>query len=86
MFHFSTKYKCLFRRILCSNSAQTTSSAKINAMAKQVKKAELEALLKKATEGNQKALKELWKKIEDLDAAIQSSQRTREKSKKIIGD
>lgn len=55
-------------------------------MAKQVKKAELEALLKKATEGNQKALKELWKKIEDLDAAIQSSQRTREKSKKIIGD
>lgn len=71
---------------LLSKRATPSGAAKINTMAKQVNKSELEALLKKATEGNQKALKKLWKKIEDLDAAIESSQRTAQKSKRIIGN
>jgi hypothetical protein len=55
-------------------------------MAKQVNKPELEALLKKATEGSRKELQKLWKKVEELEAAIQSSERIVAKSKRTISD
>ena len=54
-------------------------------MGKRDTKAELEVLVK-ATEKSREELKISWKKVEDLDAAIQSSQAIQDKSKAILSN
>lgn len=44
-------------------------------------KAELESLLKKATEDNPKKLQKAWKKVEELESAIEANHVIQNKSK-----
>jgi hypothetical protein len=53
-------------------------------MSKPIDKKELEALLKKATEDNRKELEKMWKRIEDLEAAVDSAQRLKADSKRLM--
>lgn len=45
---------------------------------------EVQALLKKVTKEHRRRLKKLWKEIEELEAAVQSAEKLRAESKRII--